>query len=82
MEADPFIALETDMTETCISGGDCNAVRSVDAVLSERHLQRVIELLIPGIYFILLGIRYALMYNRLLSSSYSASTSYSWASGI
>ncbi len=57
--SDPFIAPEESNDDfKCDDTGDCNAV-SVDSVLlSERHVQRVIELLIPGIYFILLGIRY------------------------
>jgi hypothetical protein len=57
--SDPFIAPEASNDDfMCDDAGDCNAV-SVDSVLlSERHVQRVIELLIPGIYFILLGIRY------------------------
>ena len=57
--SDPFIAPEASNDDfKCDDAGDCNAV-SVDSVLlSERHVQRVIELLIPGIYFILLGIRY------------------------
>ncbi len=57
--SDPFIAPDESTDDfKCDDAGDCNAV-SVDSVLlSERHVQRVIELLIPGIYFILLGIRY------------------------
>ncbi len=57
--SDPFIAPEPSNDDfKCDDTGDCNAV-SVDSVLlSERHVQRVLELLIPGIYFILLGIRY------------------------
>ena len=59
--ADPFIAGNNEEPDQCI-GGDCNAVSVVDAALSERHVQRVIELLIPGIYFILLGLRYSIQY--------------------
>jgi len=54
---DPFIAPETEEDTRCAGVRDCNAVSVDSVVLSERHVQRVIELLIPGIYFILLGIR-------------------------
>jgi hypothetical protein len=57
--SDPFIALEEETME-CI--GDCNAVSLGNGGPEERHVERVIELLIPGIYFILLGIRYLLLY--------------------